>query len=154
MLYTIPADVITYVIVPYLYVPDMICMLAQPIVKPDKLLSNVVYHANHGIKHFTTIYITTIHFRHGKYHCVDGPAIEYTSGIKLWYYNGKAHRVDGPAIEDKYGNNSWYQYDKLHRTDGPAVELYNGIKFWYINDIMYNTEESYNAARDKFIQAQ
>ncbi len=32
----------------------------------------------------------------GELHREDGPAIEYTSGTKMWYQNGKLHREDGP----------------------------------------------------------
>ena len=28
----------------------------------------------------------------GKYHRIDGPAVEYTNGDKKWYINGKLHR--------------------------------------------------------------
>ena len=47
-------------------------------------------------------------------HREDGPAVEYASGIKLWYINGK-----------------------LHREDGPAVILFNGKKEYYFNDEDY-----------------
>jgi hypothetical protein len=42
------------------------------------------------------------------YHCVDGPAVEWTDGDKWWYLNGKRHRIDGPACEYAYGFKSWY----------------------------------------------
>ena len=35
----------------------------------------------------------------GRLHREDGPAIEYSNGLKYWVKNGKLHRVDGPAIE-------------------------------------------------------
>src|SRR6056300_1991360 len=41
-------------------------------------------------------------------HREDGPAIEYTSGDKVWYINGECHREDGPAIEYADGSKFWY----------------------------------------------
>ena len=39
--------------------------------------------------------------------------IEYTvkvrdNGDKYWYFNGKYHRVDGPAVELSNGYKEWY----------------------------------------------
>jgi len=45
---------------------------------------------------------------------------------------GEYHRLDGPALEWVDGTKIWYQEDKLHRLDGPAIEKTNGDKFWYI----------------------
>jgi len=46
---------------------------------------------------------------------------EYTVKVHgdrtAWFQNGKYHRLDGPAIEYKNGTKHWYQNDKLHRTD-------------------------------------
>jgi hypothetical protein len=44
----------------------------------------------------------------GNLHRVDGPAIEFTNGIKTWRLNGGRHRVDGPAIEWANGDKAWY----------------------------------------------
>ena len=41
-------------------------------------------------------------------HRVDGPAIEYVDGTKVWYVNGKSHRIDGPAFEYSDGSKHWY----------------------------------------------
>ena len=35
----------------------------------------------------------------GKYHRVDGPAIEWVDGSKGWFINDKNHRIGGPALE-------------------------------------------------------
>jgi hypothetical protein len=35
---------------------------------------------------------------HGHLHCIDGPAIEFSNGIKQWWINGNIHRLDGPAF--------------------------------------------------------
>ena len=40
-------------------------------------------------------------------HRIDGPAMEYSDGTKVWYLHGKRHRIDGPAIEWAYGDKSW-----------------------------------------------
>jgi hypothetical protein len=44
-------------------------------------------------------YGNTRWFQNGKLHRLDGPAIEYSNGVKIWCQNGKCHRLDGPAIE-------------------------------------------------------
>jgi len=38
----------------------------------------------------------------------DGPAIEFSSGIKYYFFKGKLHREDGPAVEWHSGEKSWY----------------------------------------------
>ena len=65
-------------------------------------------------------------------HRIDGPAVEFANGSKIWCQNGKTHRTDGPAEDFANGDKHWYQNGKLHRTDGPALEYVNGSKFWYI----------------------
>ena len=55
-------------------------------------------------------------------------------GIVRWYNaDGQYHRVDGPAIEWADGTKVWYLNGQLHRNDGPAVEWENGSKVWYLN---------------------
>ena len=41
-------------------------------------------------------------------HRENGPAVEYTSGTKVWYIKGQCHREDGPAVEWAGGTKSWY----------------------------------------------
>ena len=70
----------------------------------------------------------------GILHRDDGPAIEFSNGLREWYQNDKLHRVGGPAIEYADGSKSWYQNGLRHRLDGPAVEDKNGHTAWYINN--------------------
>jgi hypothetical protein len=35
----------------------------------------------------------------GKLHSANSPAIQYSNGDETWYFHGKFHRVDGPAID-------------------------------------------------------
>jgi len=79
--------------------------------------------------------------KEGKYHRLDGPAIEYSDGSKEWYQNGKLHRLDGPAYEWRHGSKAWWQNGRLHRLDGPAVERANGDKEWWIEGKEYSEEE-------------
>jgi hypothetical protein len=72
-------------------------------------------------------------YLNGKFHRVEGPAIEYADGYKSWYINGKQHREDGPAVEFANGSKCWYLNDKLHRVDGPAIERADGTKEWYVD---------------------
>jgi hypothetical protein len=44
----------------------------------------------------------------GQFHRLDGPAVEYADGFKLWYVNDKCHRLDGPAREWSYGRCEWW----------------------------------------------
>ena len=69
----------------------------------------------------------------GQRHRTDGPAAEYSNGVKAWYLNGKLHRTDGPAVECNNGYKEWWINGKLHRADGPAIEQANGHKSWWIN---------------------
>ena len=41
-------------------------------------------------------------------HRLDGPAIEYADGYKVWFVEGKRHRLDGPAVEYADGFKEWY----------------------------------------------
>ena len=79
----------------------------------------------------------------GQCHREDGPAVEWADGDKQWYVNGKCHRIDGPAVEWTDGDKSWYVDDKRHRVDGPAIEWSNGTKHWYIDNEDY-AEEDFN----------
>jgi hypothetical protein len=73
--------------------------------------------------------------KQNEFHRLDGPAVEYTDGTKLWYVNGQFHRKDGPAIEFADGSVGWFLNGKYHRLDGPAVENVNGYKEWWIDGI-------------------
>jgi len=54
--------------------------------------------------------------------------------VKKWVKNGKFHRVDGPAIEDNNGDKFWFKENNRHRIDGPAIEWAGGGKKWYYED--------------------
>ena len=41
------------------------------------------------------------------FHRLDGPAIEYYNGFRVWCVNGKRHRLDGPAVEFLNGYKGW-----------------------------------------------
>jgi hypothetical protein len=77
----------------------------------------------------------------GKLHREDGPAIEWASGNKSWWFNGKCHRTDGPARELVNGDKEWYLNGLVHRIDGPAFEGEDGIKIWYLNDKEVSKQE-------------
>jgi len=63
-------------------------------------------------------------------------------GDKYWY-NGKRelHREDGPAIEYSNGIKYWWLNGELHREDGPAIEYENGDKEWWLNGVKYSEQE-------------
>ena len=69
--------------------------------------------------------------------------IEYKD--RTVYRNNKKrlHRIDGPAVIYKDGSKVWYINDKIHREDGPAIEYFDGTKQWYLNDIPYSEQNYY-----------
>ena len=64
------------------------------------------------------------------YHRENGPAIEWKSGSKEWFFNGKHHRINGPAAEHYNGNRIWYFNGNMHRNKGPAFIYINGERAW------------------------
>ena len=78
----------------------------------------------------------------GRLHREDGPAVDKQSGTKEWWFDGKRHRVGGPAIEWCTGKKEWYCNGSLHRLDGPAIE-YNGGNQWYLKGIFYSSKEKW-----------
>lgn len=48
------------------------------------------------------------HYKNGKYHNENGPAVIYSDGSKHWYINGLQHREDGPAAQFANGKIIWY----------------------------------------------
>ena len=57
----------------------------------------------------------------GKRHCLDGPAVVFPDGTKMWYLNNKRHRVDGPAIE-------WADGRKEYFIEGKRYDLFDILK--------------------------
>lgn len=62
-------------------------------------------------------------------------------GNKRWFLKGKFHRIDGPALEYVDGEKHWYINGKLHRADGPAVDFPDGVKYWCLDYKQYSFEE-------------
>ena len=56
---------------------------------------------------------------------------------------GQLHRTDGPAVEYTRGMAVWYQNGLRHRTNGAAIEYSDGKKVWYINGVRL-TEDEFN----------
>ena len=55
----------------------------------------------------------------------------------IYHYKlGRLHREDGPAVDCKDGHKQWWINGKLHREDGPAVEYMNGNKRYYLHGIL------------------
>ena len=53
--------------------------------------------------------------------------------IKRHYRKGKLHRKDGPALIEPDGTQRWYRYGKRHRKDGPAIIWKKGGRDWWLN---------------------
>ena len=88
---------------------------------------------------------------HSKLHRLNGPALIWNGGDKVWYKNGEIHREDGPAVIESNGDKEWWVNDKQHRLDGPAVTWKDGFKIWYINDKELNKDEVENWIRNNNI---
>ena len=58
-------------------------------------------------------------------------------GTKKCYRNGVLHRDNGPAVEKSTGDRLWYRDGKFHRTDGPAIEGNDGFIAWFLNGKKY-----------------
>lgn len=65
----------------------------------------------------------------------------WRDGSVICYTNGKRHRIDGPAVIYANGDRVWYREGVRHRDDGPAVECADGRKFWFINGNELSFEE-------------
>jgi hypothetical protein len=81
------------------------------------------------------------YYLNGKYHRLDGPAIELEDGRKIWLKQGSYHRLDGPAMEYPNGKKEGYKEGVIHRLDGPAIEFADGSKAWYVEGNRYTEEE-------------
>jgi hypothetical protein len=61
-------------------------------------------------------------------------------GSRYWYLRpGVLHRENGPAAEYSNGIKAWLQNGQYHRLDGPAYEGPNGV-YYYINGKNYTKE--------------
>ena len=69
------------------------------------------------------------------------------NGMEMWRNNrGQFHCDDGPAIIYESGLQCWYKEDKMHRVDGPAFMHPNGVDAWYIDDCIYRTPKQFQEA--------
>jgi hypothetical protein len=69
-------------------------------------------------------------------HRLDGPAIIYPNGYKVYYQHGIIHRLGGPARIYSDGQHAYYQNGRLHRLDGPAKIYANGtIQYWVDGEV-------------------
>jgi hypothetical protein len=65
-------------------------------------------------------------------------------GNKRWKNkHGKFHRLGGPAIEYLSGAEEWYENGLRHRSDGPAAKFGDGTKFWRLRGIAFKNKEDF-----------
>ena len=62
-------------------------------------------------------------FIDGKFHRIDGPAIEWSNGTKQWWLDGRRHRIDGPAFEWANNNNKQWWLDGIQLPDAGTYWL-------------------------------
>ena len=68
-------------------------------------------------------------------------------GNQRWYNSiGELHRTDGPAVLYTDGEQVWYFNGRLHRTDGPAYIGSDGTQELYINGRLCIDNKSYQKA--------
>lgn len=72
------------------------------------------------------------HNDHGDLHREGGPAIEWGSGTKHWYWNGKLHRIDGAAIEFERGERQYFYMDKWYPEIKTDEEWKRFVKLKYL----------------------
>ena len=61
--------------------------------------------------------------KNGKYHREDGPALEYSNGVRIWYKNNRWHREDGPACIYSDGKFEYYLFNKSFSKEEYLVEI-------------------------------
>ena len=76
---------------------------------------------------------------YGRLHRLDGPAVIYANGTRMWYIDGDLHRSDGPAVEWADGDREWYVHGELSRDDGPAITNRTG-SHWLRGRSYYPTD--------------
>ena len=63
-----------------------------------------------------------------------------SDGNQFYFLDNLLHREDGPAVEYTHGLKNWYIHGKLHREDGPAIEWPGHlVKEWWYNDVKIAT---------------
>ena len=82
----------------------------------------------------------------GLRHRLDGPAY-ITKTTTKWYYEDKLHREGGPALEETSGYKVWYHHGLPHRLDGPARIETNGSVGYYLFGERYFTLADFEVAR-------
>ena len=73
------------------------------------------------------------------------------SGDIFYLEDGDLHRLDGPAIEFKSGIQWWMQEGKLHRENGPAITGKHEIIEYWLNGEAAAEDEIKNIKRNKWI---
>ena len=73
----------------------------------------------------------TIYLNGGKMHRYDGPAVEYSTGYKEYWFEGQKHSDDGPAVVIPNCLQEYWRHGKKHRDHGPAVLGIDGLlEYW------------------------
>ena len=144
--YTLPIDLITYVILKHIsyFELDSILPCFKLTSKESAIIKYKIYKQRLTITKRKKQDITEYRIE-GKLHREgDLPAIEYFNGTKMWYKNNMRHREnDLPAILYAGGGKVWHLNGKVRRNNNlPEIEYANGDKFyytgWVINDDLYS----------------
>lgn len=80
------------------------------------------------------------HYKYGKLHLIEGPAVIYENGDKYWYQYGRLHRDDDkPSIEFSNGEKRWFKNGVIHRGEekGPAVIFSENEYEYHINGLLH-----------------
>jgi hypothetical protein len=75
-------------------------------------------------------------------HRVDGPAVIYSNGTKLWYLHGKLNSVNDQPSRITHEKKEWFHNDVLHRIGGPAVVYRKNTRIeWYFQGNLHSQND-------------
>jgi len=65
----------------------------------------------------------------GQAHRLDGPAVIWANGDKVWCIHGRCHRLNGPAVEYSKGDKAWYLINKIYpKMDHNIFVLFSALE--------------------------
>lgn len=68
--------------------------------------------------------------------------VNYEKTVRYFNSKNELHRLDGPAVEWVCGDKIWLHDGKFHRLDGPAIHL-KDFKSWRLGNNFY-TKPNHN----------
>lgn len=66
-----------------------------------------------------------IYRRGGQLHRLNGPAVVWLDGTKLWYVDGQLHRDGGPAVTHPSGSTEFWEHGQRTDPEPAAPVIFN-----------------------------